>query len=61
MRSPSKIYGNEVTEREGRRRDDDNGGEIGMVQFYYDRGGENCNCIKVLFGEDLVMVFIHSI
>jgi hypothetical protein len=41
----------EDTEREGRSRDDGNGGEIGMVQFYYDVSWGNCNCIKVQFEE----------
>jgi hypothetical protein len=55
------MKGVEDTEKEGRSRDDGNGGEIGMVQFYYDRGWGNCNCINVLFGEDFVVVFMHSI
>ena len=41
----------EATERKERTMPGGAGGEIGMVQFYYDGGWGNCNCIKVQFEE----------
>jgi hypothetical protein len=40
----------EATEWKEKKRYGGTGGEIVTVQFYYDRRGENCNCINVQFG-----------
>ena len=32
---------------------------VEWLQFYYDRGGENFNCINVLFLEEDMLVFMH--